>query len=175
MRQAGEPGAHSDHLTEVRAVQGDTDVLIGGYQEPIGQSPYWERYMASFTTPNLGYVPPVASNPWLTAPSAYSLPFVPQAPAGNQVLYQHYAPQAVSGQQANTAPAAPAASATPAAPNPAVAPKPEPATVTVKGGDNLSKIAAANGTSWKAIYELNKDVIGGNPNLIRPGQVLKMP
>jgi nucleoid-associated protein YgaU len=47
--------------------------------------------------------------------------------------------------------------------------------VTVKGGDNLSKIAAANGTSWKAIYELNKDVIGGNPNLIRPGQVLKMP
>jgi LysM repeat protein len=55
---------------------------------------------------------------------------------------------------------------------------PKPAarkTVTVKSGDTLSKIAAAHGISWQKLYELNKGVIGGNPNLIRPGQVLKLP
>jgi LysM repeat protein len=29
--------------------------------------------------------------------------------------------------------------------------------------------------TWKQIYDLNKDVIGANPNLIKPGQQLKMP
>jgi LysM repeat protein len=48
-------------------------------------------------------------------------------------------------------------------------------TVTVKGGDSLSKIAAAHGTTWQKLYALNKGVIGGNPNLIRPGQQLKLP
>jgi LysM repeat protein len=47
--------------------------------------------------------------------------------------------------------------------------------VTVKGGDTLSKIAAAHGVSWQKLYALNKGVIGGNPNLIRPGQQLKLP
>jgi nucleoid-associated protein YgaU len=28
---------------------------------------------------------------------------------------------------------------------------------------------------YMAIYEANKDVIGGNPNVIIPGQVLKIP
>ena len=49
------------------------------------------------------------------------------------------------------------------------------ATYTVKGGDSLSKIAASLGLSWRDIYELNKSVIGGDPNLIRPGQVLNLP
>jgi len=30
-------------------------------------------------------------------------------------------------------------------------------------------------SSWSEIYNLNKDVIGANPNLIKPGQVLKIP
>ena len=35
---------------------------------------------------------------------------------------------------------------------------------------------SAGGTaSWKQIYDMNKDVIGDNPNLIKPGQQLKMP
>jgi LysM repeat protein len=29
--------------------------------------------------------------------------------------------------------------------------------------------------TWKQIYDANKDVIGANPNLIKPGQQLKMP
>ncbi len=45
-------------------------------------------------------------------------------------------------------------------------------TYTVKSGDNLSRIAQKYGTTWQKIYNDNKDVIGSNPNLIRPGQVL---
>lgn len=56
---------------------------------------------------------------------------------------------------------------------PAAAPKPR--TYTVKSGDSLSSIAAKNGTTWQRLYELNRDVIGGNPNLIKPGQELKLP
>ena len=46
--------------------------------------------------------------------------------------------------------------------------------VDVKKGDNLSKIAKKYNTTWKKIYEKNKDVIGSNPNLIYPGQILKI-
>lgn len=48
-------------------------------------------------------------------------------------------------------------------------------TYTVVSGDNLSKIAknlTGSSANWKAIYEQNKGVIGGNPNLIYPGQQL---
>lgn len=51
-------------------------------------------------------------------------------------------------------------------------------TYTVKSGDCLWKIAAAqlgSGSRWNEIYNLNKSVIGGNPNLIYPGQVLTLP
>ena len=43
---------------------------------------------------------------------------------------------------------------------------------TVKKGDYLSKIAVIYNTTWKKIYEDNKSVIGNNPNLIKPRQVL---
>lgn len=45
-------------------------------------------------------------------------------------------------------------------------------TYTVQKGDNLTKIAIKYNTTWKKIYEDNKDVIGDDPNLIKPGQVL---
>lgn len=51
-------------------------------------------------------------------------------------------------------------------------------TYTVKPGDNLSKLAKqfyGTGADWKKIYEANKDVIGGNPNLIYPGQTFTIP
>ncbi|MET7620227.1 transglycosylase family protein [Streptomyces sp. NPDC005408] len=43
---------------------------------------------------------------------------------------------------------------------------------TVRRGDTLSGIAAAHGTDWRALYAANKAVIGGDPNLIVPGQKL---
>lgn len=52
---------------------------------------------------------------------------------------------------------------------------PEPKTVTVAPGDSLSKIAAANGTTWQKLYEANKGAIGGDPNLIHAGLKLKLP
>jgi nucleoid-associated protein YgaU len=44
----------------------------------------------------------------------------------------------------------------------------------VEPGDNLTKIAenVCGNDDWQKIYNENKNVIGGNPNLIHPGQVL---
>ena len=48
-------------------------------------------------------------------------------------------------------------------------------TYTVKKGDTLSAIGKKYGMSWQKIYNANKSVIGGNPNLIKTGQVLTIP
>jgi len=47
---------------------------------------------------------------------------------------------------------------------------------TVASGDTLSKIAAANGVAggWEAVYQANADIIP-NPDLIYPGQVIRIP
>ena len=50
---------------------------------------------------------------------------------------------------------------------------------TVKADETLSHIALkyykhATEPYWRHIYEANKDVIGDNPNIIRPGIVLKI-
>ena len=42
-------------------------------------------------------------------------------------------------------------------------------------GDTLGKIALEYCTSWKEIYDLNRDTIGKNPNVINPGMVLLVP
>ncbi len=61
------------------------------------------------------------------------------------------------------------------------APKPAPSaeqTYTVKKGDSLSKIAKqyyGDPMKYTVIYEANKALIGDNPNLIHPGQVLTIP
>jgi nucleoid-associated protein YgaU len=46
---------------------------------------------------------------------------------------------------------------------------------TVKRGDSLSKIAQSyEGITWQEIFEANKNTIS-NPDLIHPGQVIKIP
>ncbi|MFE9453166.1 transglycosylase family protein [Streptomyces sp. NPDC006739] len=45
---------------------------------------------------------------------------------------------------------------------------------TVREGDTLSAVAARHGTTWQRIYAANKKVIGGDPNLIVPGQRLAL-
>ena len=45
---------------------------------------------------------------------------------------------------------------------------------TVQPGDSLSKIAKNWDTNWKQIWDANRDTVS-NPDLIHPGQVLKIP
>jgi nucleoid-associated protein YgaU len=50
-------------------------------------------------------------------------------------------------------------------------------TYTVASGDNLSKIAKhfyGNANDWHRIFDANRDQLS-NPDLIKPGQVLKIP
>ena len=51
-------------------------------------------------------------------------------------------------------------------------------THTVEKGENLSVIAEqelGSQSRWKEIYELNKELIGKDPDLIQPGMELKLP
>ena len=55
-----------------------------------------------------------------------------------------------------------------------------PKQYTVVNGDSLWKIAQkflGSGSRWREIYTYNnnKSIMGGNPNLIYPGQVLSIP
>ncbi|MEY9858080.1 nucleoid-associated protein YgaU [Catenulispora sp. GAS73] len=69
--------------------------------------------------------------------------------------------------QQNTQPA-PAQNAAPQA-------QPTGATYTIKSGDTLSQIAVTNHVAggWQSLFQLNKGQIS-NPNLIFPGQVIKL-
>lgn len=54
----------------------------------------------------------------------------------------------------------------------------QPKTYKVKSGDclwNIAKKFYGNGAQYTKIYNANRGVIGGNPNLIYPGQVLTIP
>lgn len=76
--------------------------------------------------------------------------------------------------QPEVTPSAPAAAITPQQTRPA---PPAKKTYTVKSGDTLWAIAKrtlGDGSRWKEIYNNNTGVIGKDPNLIRPGQVLRI-
>lgn len=54
---------------------------------------------------------------------------------------------------------------------------PAPRTYTVASGDSLSKISKheyGNANHWRAIFDANRDQLD-NPDLIHPGQVLRIP
>ncbi|MFR9673747.1 transglycosylase family protein [Streptomyces sp. TR06-5] len=90
-----------------------------------------------------------------TAPSADVAPEpAPQPPAPQETAPQPAPPQPSAPQQ-NTQ--GPASSGT---------------AYTVRSGDTLSGIAAAHGTTWQQIYRDNRSVVGGDPDLILPGQQL---
>ena len=60
----------------------------------------------------------------------------------------------------------------PAPPLPADPPKAK--SYTVKKGDTLAKLGRKYGKTWQELYELNKAVIGADPNLLKKGQKLKI-
>ncbi|WP_436772220.1 LysM peptidoglycan-binding domain-containing M23 family metallopeptidase [Yinghuangia sp. YIM S09857] len=85
----------------------------------------------------------------------------------------------------DTKPAAPKPAAQPEAKTqqaPAKPAKPAPSASTAKAdytvvvGDTLFKIARAHDVTggWQKLYDLNRGVVGGNPNLIFPGQKLAL-
>ncbi len=47
-------------------------------------------------------------------------------------------------------------------------------TYTVASGDSLSKIGGKYGVPWKAIWDVNRDILS-DPDKIYPGQELKIP
>jgi nucleoid-associated protein YgaU len=62
-------------------------------------------------------------------------------------------------------------------PQPQQQPTEQVSEYTIQSGDSLSKIAKqfyGDAKQWPKIYEANKDVIK-NPNLIYPGQKIKIP
>ncbi|MER7461821.1 LysM domain-containing protein [Streptomyces sp. NPDC097981] len=68
--------------------------------------------------------------------------------------------------------------AVPAAPAPMPVPDVKKRTYTVRSGDSLSSIARlelGNEARWRELYAMNRGVVGSNPELIRPGQVLTLP
>jgi nucleoid-associated protein YgaU len=61
---------------------------------------------------------------------------------------------------------------------PAAQPAPQEETYTVVKGDSLSKIAKhhlGDANQWRRIYEANRQVIGDDPDKIKPGQQLRIP
>lgn len=47
-------------------------------------------------------------------------------------------------------------------------------TYTIQKGDTLNGIASKYGITWQKIFNDNRSVLGSNPNLIYPGQVIKI-
>ncbi|MFE9425223.1 transglycosylase family protein [Kitasatospora sp. NPDC006697] len=106
-----------------------------------------------------------------SAPTTRSAPSTPKQTQPSSPRPSQSTPgQSKPAAQPST-PAPAAAPAKPAAPSPA---KPQTGGYTVKPGDTLSKIATAQQIvgGWQALYQHNQSVIGGDPNLIYPGQVL---
>lgn len=72
-----------------------------------------------------------------------------------------------------------AAGAGPAATTtPSTAPAAGGGEYTVQSGDSLSKIAQqklGDANKWRQIYDANRATIGDNPDLIKPGQRLRIP
>lgn len=115
-----------------------------------------------------------------SAPPAHSAPAGASAP-------RHSDPLPAPGVPATPLPRRGAARPAPTWPTDTAAPqgRPRGATVRVHPGDSLWLLAAARlgrnatdvqiTTCWPRWYALNRDVIGDDPGLITPGQVLRVP
>jgi hypothetical protein len=126
-------------------------------------------------TPEAGTsAPPTATPTGMTRPPTEPGPSMAGAAAARNPT-----PHSTAG----PGPAAPTAAPTDAGPAPIA--MDATAGVIVRPGDSLWSIAAAQlpagatarqiDATWRAWYRANRDVIGPNPNLVIPGQVLQAP
>ncbi|MFF7636189.1 LysM peptidoglycan-binding domain-containing protein [Kitasatospora sp. NPDC008050] len=100
------------------------------------------------------------------------LPMITAGGASAAPLHSGSHGHAAQHQSAAVAPAAAPQAATPAAAPAAQA----PAGYTVQDGDWLSKIATSHNVQggWQKLYDLNKSVLVGGPDMIYPGQHLAL-
>lgn len=113
---------------------------------------------------------------WTCAPSGLRTPFsaddVARATGVGAIPVVPAAPKVAPAPHVKAAPVAP-----PVAPKhaPQAAPVPVASTAgnyVVVRGDTLSEIAERTGADWHKLYQVNRKVVGENPNLIFPGQSL---
>lgn len=101
----------------------------------------------------------------------------PQGPAGPPGAV---GPAGAAGAAGKTGPPGPAGqggkAGPPGKPGSQGGGKPSTQWYTVRSGDNLSAIASRFHISggWESLYNMNRGVVGNNPNLIYPGQRLKL-
>ena len=92
--------------------------------------------------------------------------------------YKSYGAKTVVVTQTTTTATTTTATATTYTPRPAENPPATGTSYTVKTGDclwNIAKQFYGNGAMYMTIYNANKGIIGDDPNLIKPGQVLYIP
>ncbi|WP_030275228.1 transglycosylase family protein [Streptomyces sp. NRRL B-24484] len=167
--QSTAPGQATDAPTLPTAPGTTAPTLPGGTTTP-----------APGTTTAPGATAPVTTAPVTTPPVIDPITGLPVAP--DQTTAPTTAPTtATTGENQSatataTDPAAPTAPATATpAPQQTTAPAAQPDTYTVTAGDTLSDISDKNKLGgWKQVYDGNEGTIGQDPNLIKPGQVLKI-
>ncbi|WP_240662238.1 peptidoglycan DD-metalloendopeptidase family protein [Streptomyces sp. WAC 06738] len=100
------------------------------------------------------------------ASAVSAAPSVSAAPDASAAFATAAGPSA-AGPPAAHARHAPAARAAPA--------EPAPPSYRVREGDTLTAIARRLGVPLDRLYEVNRSVIGPDPDLLRPGQILRAP
>lgn len=153
-------------IVDPASVAPGSSSLVGGMA--MGSSDYMTPTVAP-----VGTAAPVYAQSASTIVAPYGTTAAAAAPVTSQAFQNATTGQAAlgGGAAANQDRVLYAHVAAPPAPP---APPEPPKEHEVKPGDTLSKLAGANGTTWEKLYELNKDVIGPNPDLIKPGQKLKL-
>jgi nucleoid-associated protein YgaU len=136
---------------------------------------------ASAVEPDLGWTPTAATSPGTSVVAGgateHTTPVATTAHAAPVTVTEHTAPAAADEVRLDGAATLPTATS---APPPAPAP-----TVAVQAGDTLWDLAAdaLGGTptdadvaaAWPRWHEANRDVIGADPDVLLPGQVLTVP
>ncbi|MFF3215176.1 transglycosylase family protein [Streptomyces sp. NPDC002886] len=173
------PGLPGDPTAPTSPVDPTTPVAppSGDPTAPVGPTTPVAPPSGDLTTPVSPSNPGDPTNPANTVnPVDPTAPTTPAAPGASTAPGATPTPGAASGSASGSTEGGgkhrgPAAVETASASDAA-----SESTYTVKAGDSLIEIADANGVKggWKGLYEANEQVIGGDADLIKPGQNLDL-